>query len=204
MSQIFVEYFKNIGSSLASKFEGVSNRQFQRWLYRSPRPPENFILKEVTPTDIEDAIHNLDSSKGPGVDDISPKIIKEGKKELTFHLTNLFNTSIRTGTFPHSHKMAKCVPVFKNNGENTSINNYRPISIITSIGKLLEKLVAKQFTQYLESNNILCDNQHGFRKNKSVQTALLDFTDTISDTLDKGNKAVGVFLDLSKPRHSSP
>ena len=66
------------------------------------------------------------------------------------------------------------------------------------IGKVLEKLVAQQFKQYLDNHKIINENQHGFRKQRSVQTALLDFTDQISTTLDNNETAVGVFLDLSK------
>ena len=94
--------------------------------------------------------------------------------------------------------MARCVPIFKCNGDSSLITNYRPICIITTIIKLLEKLVGKFLREYLEENKIICEQQHGFRKHRSVQTALLDFTDKISDTLDKNNKAIGLFLDLSK------
>ena len=198
MSKIFVDYFKNIGSSLASKFQDISNRTFKRWLYRSPRPPEAYKIPEIYPCDVENVIEHIDTSKGAGVDEISPKLLKEGKNELMFHLTNLFNISISAGQFPHCHKLARCVPIFKRNGESTLVSNYRPISIITSIGKLLEKLIAGSFTEYLERNKIICEQQHGFRKHRNVQTALLDFTTSISDTLDKNNKAIGIFLDLSK------
>ena len=189
---------KQIGSSLASEFEGISQRKFKRWLYRSPRPPENFVLTEFTPDEIEKCISDLDTSKGAGIDEISPKLVKEGINELTLHLTNIFNISVMSGIFPQCHKVARCIPIFKNNGDSTLITNYRPISIITCFSKLLEKLVANQFKSYLERYKTICENQHGFRKNRSVQTAILEFTTIISDTLDKGDRAVGVFLDLSK------
>ena len=198
ISKIFVDYFHSIGSSLASKFQNISNRKFERWLYRSPRPPDTFKISEIHPNDIETLINGLDTSKGAGVDEISPKLLKEGTHELKYHLTNLFNISISTGIFPKCHKLARCVPVFKRNGDSSLVTNYRPISIITSISKLLEKIVGKNFIEYLEGNKILCEQQHGFRKHRSVQTALLNFTDTISNTLDKNDKAIGLFLDLSK------
>ena len=113
ISEVFADHFQNIGSSLASKFEGISNRKFQRWLYRSPRPPENFKFREIIPEEVAKEIQNLDVSKGAGVDEISPKLIKEGKDELTLHLTNLYNMSIKTGIFPQCHKLARCVPIFK-------------------------------------------------------------------------------------------
>ena len=198
ISQVFVNYFQSIGSTLASKFDNISTRKFERWLYRSPRPPENFKMHTIYPEDVENIINNLDPSKSTGVDEISPKLIKEGKQQLVFHLTNVYNISIEAGIYPDCHKVARCIPIFKNNGDALSIINYRPISIITSIGKIFEKLIAKNLTDYLNNFNIICENQHGFRKHRNTQTALLDFTNKISNTLDQGSKAVGVFLDLSK------
>ena len=160
ISEIFADYFQTIGSSLSSKFEGISQRRFQRWLYRSPRPPENFILTEFTPNEIEKCISDLDTSKGAGIDEISPKLVKEGINELTLHLTNIFNISVMSGIFPQCHKLARCVPIFKRHGESSLVTNYRPIAIITCVGKLLEKLVASYFKEYLEKNTIICDNQH--------------------------------------------
>ena len=198
ISKTFVNYFQNIGQSLATKFDNIPTRRFQRWLYRSPRPPEDFKANNIIPSDIDKIISSLDANKGAGIDEISPKLIKEGKNELVFHLTNIFNLSIMSGIFPSCHKIARCVPIFKRNGEYSLVTNYRPISIITCIGKIFEKIIAKQLTDYLEKHKIICENQHGFRKNRSVQTAILDFIDIISDTLDDGKKAVGLFLDLSK------
>ena len=198
ISKKFVDYFSTIGSTLAKQYENIPHRKFEKWLYRSPRPPELFNMKEVIPSDVESIINSLDASKSAGVDDISPKLIKEGKESLTLHLTNLFNLSINTGIFPDCHKIARCIPVFKNCGQKDQIQNYRPISIISCFAKILEKLIANQFTAYLEKYKIIIENQHGFRKNRSTQTAILEFTSKIIDQLDNNERAIGVFLDLSK------
>ena len=94
ISEVFVDYFQSIGSSLAEKFKNISTRKFERWLYRSPRPPEVFKQPTVYPEDVTNIINNLDSSKGAGADEISPKLLKEGKDQLNIHLTNIFNLSI--------------------------------------------------------------------------------------------------------------
>ena len=94
-------------------------------------------------------------------------------------------------------KIARVIPFFKA-GDRSLFTNYRPISILPSFSKFLEKVVYNRLYNYLSKLEILCDNQFGFRKNHSTSLALIDLYEKISLALDRNEHAVGVFLDLSK------
>lgn len=94
-------------------------------------------------------------------------------------------------------KISLVSPVFKGNEINL-FENYRPISVLTSFSKLLEKRMYKRISNYIEKQNILSKHQFGFRKNRSTEDAILELTDKISKALDERKYTLGVFLDLSK------
>jgi retron-type reverse transcriptase len=93
-------------------------------------------------------------------------------------------------------KIALVTPIFKGN-ERNRFENYRPISVLNYFSKLLEKLMAARLTKFIEKNNVLSKHQYGFRKNRSTELAVLDFTDKITKAIDEGKFTVGVFLDFS-------
>ena len=94
-------------------------------------------------------------------------------------------------------KIARVVPIFKKGAEE-SVSNYRPISLLTSISKILEKLVHKRTLRFLINCNILSNFQFGFRKQHSTTHALLAFIDKVAHALDDASHTIGVFLDFSK------
>ena len=112
-------------------------------------------------------------------------------------MSYLFNSSLRTGIFPDDWKLAKVTPIYKS-GEKSDRSNYRPISVITAIAKVFEKLVYKQVTVYLEVNNIISTNQSGFRSRHSTETALLNCTNLWLVNMDNNLINGVLFLDLKK------
>lgn len=112
-------------------------------------------------------------------------------------LTYLLNLCLSSGIFPNVLKDSIVVPVFKS-GERDSITNYRPISLLPTLAKILEKIINHKLVNYLEKNNILAVNQYGFRKNKSTVNAIEDLVTNIAENLDHKRKCIGVFLDLVK------
>ena len=105
--------------------------------------------------------------------------------------------SLEQGVFPDQLKLAKVVPIFKY-GDRLKVSNYRPISILSPFAKLLEKLYYTRRISFANKNNIIVDNQYGFRKNLSTELALLDLTNQISKASDEQQIMTGIFLDLSK------
>lgn len=99
--------------------------------------------------------------------------------------------------YPDCLKTATISPIIKS-GETKDINNYRPISIISSVGKIIEKAIKIQLTDFLEKCNIIHKNQFGFRKDCSTQHAIFEFTQKIYNAFNNGNKSLAIFLDLAK------
>ena len=128
---------------------------------------------------------------------VSIKTIKYLKYELASPLVHLFNLSIRSGTFPTKLKASRTVPVFKS-GDPLNCDNYRPISLFSSISKILEKFVANQLINHLEYNKLLYEHQYGFQHNKSTIHNLVHLTNFVSKELNEKKFVIGVFLDLKK------
>ena len=98
----------------------------------------------------------------------------------------MFNRSLEGGIYPTLWKHGRVVALFKS-GDRTDCNNYRPITILPTISKILERAVHQQLYNYLEEQNILTSKQFGFRPRLSTVTALMHFTDTILQNLDNGS-----------------
>ena len=118
--------------------------------------------------------------------------------EISTILSEIFNQSFKTGKFPQALKHVKVVPIFKNKGSPFKTENYRPISLLSNVDKILEKLVHKRMMQFLEKNKILHDRQFGFRKKHSTVHGLVTLTEDIKKSLDEGNLSCGVFFDFQK------
>ena len=116
---------------------------------------------------------------------------------LSLHLTILFNQIVVTNKFPSIWKVANVIPILKS-GSPLDVANYRPISILPNISKVVERVLYNQIYKFLVHNNIISDSQHGFVTGKSTQTCCTELTSYIFDSLDKNLVTVAIFLDLSK------
>ena len=147
--------------------------------------PPIFELKLMTIDDVFEAIMKLSSSKSCSLDGITAFMIKSCKLGISPVLLHMYNLSIVTKCFPASWKFSKVHPLFKG-GSATDCNNYRPISIIPTLGKILERIIHTQCTEYLELNCILSAAQSGFRKGRSTGTCVVEFLDNIYREIDRG------------------
>ena len=139
----------------------------------------------------------MDSKTSLDSDGISTKLLKKIIYEIGTPLTHIFNLSITTGIFPSRLKTARVVPIFKS-GKHESTDNYRPISLLSSISKILEKAIALQLVNHLEGNNLLYNHQYGFQKNKNTEHHLISAINYIHNALNNGDYCIGLFLDLKK------
>ena len=142
-------------------------------------------------------IDRLSSTKSPGVDLVYPRVLKECKYIISGILTDIFNKSINTGEVPTLWRQANVVPIFKK-GDRSEMSNYRPISLTSVIGKMLESIVAKRIREHLESHGLIADSQHGFTKGRSCQTNLLSFYRPVYEAADNDDNYDVIYLDFSK------
>ena len=112
-------------------------------------------------------------------------------------LVHIFNLSLLHGEFPDSMKLAKIIPLFKK-GDKLEIGNYRPISLLSSFSKILEKIVFTRMIAFLKKYDILSNFQFGFREKHSTVHALMSFVEKIAHSIDSSSHTVGIFLDFSK------
>ena len=139
----------------------------------------------------------LKSSKAPGHDNFPPRFLKDGITIIGEPLTHIINLSLRTAVVPGKMKIAKVVPLFKS-GSITSVENYRPMSVLSALSKIFERTVYDQLSNYLEHNNLLTTSQFGFRKRYNTELAVTLFTDHIRQSMDQGKLTGAVFIDLQK------
>ena len=142
-------------------------------------------------------ISSLNVAKSTGVDKIGPKILKLPANDITPSLTFIINKSIVSGEFPSLWKEAKAKPLFKA-GAKDDVNNYRPISILPTLSKIIEKWVNKQFLEYLNSFDLLHKSQSGFRPKHSTESALTQMVDSWLKAVNVGKLIGCVLVDFRK------
>ena len=142
-------------------------------------------------------IKHLNDTNAYGSDNISFRFIKDALPVIIFYITAIVNTSIVTGFFPSLWKYPHVIPLHKK-GDKDDVSNFRPISLLPIISKILEKIVANQLMSFLESNMLLASSQHGFRPHLSTETALMKVTEKLYSNMDKQKISLLLLLDLSK------
>ena len=139
----------------------------------------------------------INISKSSSIETLSSKIIKDAFLVLILQLVYLFNLSLIHRVLPQKWKVATVVPLFKG-GNHLDVGNYRPISLLPLPGKILENIVHKRLSQYLETNNLLCDEQCGFRKGRSTVHSIVNLTDSLLTAINNNETCMAVFIDLKK------
>ena len=156
-----------------------------------------FGFKPVDEREIYNHLIHLKSSKAPGYDNIPPKLLIDAASVLARPLTFIMNLSMKESIFPKSLKIAKVLPLFKS-GDRSSFGNYRPISILPCISKIVERVIYNKLSSYLELNVLITSSQFGFRKRYNTELAVNLLTDNIHRAMDRGELTGAVFIDLQK------
>jgi hypothetical protein len=125
---------------------------------------DSFVLLEITQTELIKIIQSMKNKKSAGLDDISTCLLNKCIPHIIKPLLELVNVSIREGIFPSKLKKSVVKPIYKKGKKEEAIN-YRPITLVPALSKVLEKVITNQLIAFLEKHNILNKSQYGFRKN---------------------------------------
>ena len=190
----FNDYFFSIGETLQSKINS-SYLHFSRCL-KNPNI-HSIFLSPTDSVEVKNLILSLNNGKAAGPNSIPTLVLKHFIDEVSVILSSLFNLSLSNGIFPHSLKTSSVLPLFKK-GSRLSCCNYRPISLLSNISKLLEKLMYSRLYNFSNMYNCFSELQFGFRAKHSTSHALISITEKIRTALDTGHYACGVFIDSQK------
>ena len=188
-------YFASIAEKLQGNIYSV-NTNFRKYL--SDRVDANFLMRSADAEEILRIIASLVNSKATGPNSIPTDILKLLGPSLCVPLREIINISFATGVYPDKLKLAEIIAIFKNKGDPRLVSNYRPISLLSNINKIFEKLVHTRLYSFLELHECIYDLQFGFRTKHSTNHALLSLTETIRHALDGSNFACGIFVDFQK------
>ena len=195
MANSFNGYFTSIADDILKnrKFEG--HKSFRDYL---TNPMNNsFFLYHCDNIEVKSIITSLNLHKAAGPNSIPTIILHLLKEEICTPLSNIFNLSFSTGQHPDLLKIAKTIPVFKK-GSRLLVCNYRPISLLSNLNKILEKLFFSRLCKFLDEYKCIYSLQFGFRAKHSTNHALIDITENIRSALDNKKVSCGIFVDLQK------
>ena len=188
------EHFADVGRRLYSQFRNDMSLNNYVPVYNNNCSEDDIIF---VVDDIVKIVHDIDVHKGSGIDYLPSFILKDVFEIITLQLTYLFNHSMKEGIFPDIWAIATVTPIPKT-GNKHIVNNWRPISIIPFIGKLMEKLCNSLYMRHLNMYDILCDEQYGFRPKRSTSTSIFNYLKNIIGEINIQKMVGAIYLDFSK------
>ncbi|XP_060607821.1 uncharacterized protein LOC132759963 [Ruditapes philippinarum] len=199
----FNQFFTTVASVLVDKLPNPFNlfsveSDIFKEFYKNRNPDGNkFQLHTVSEEYIYKELCKLNCSKSTGLDEIPAKFLKDAAPFLKIHITFLVNNSITSKSVPNELKCAKVKPLFKKNNRS-DVSNYRPVSILSIVSKILERTVYNQLEIFLVKQGLLYELQSGFRCNYSTDSCLIHLTDHVKSQTSKGLLTGMIMLDLQK------
>ena len=188
LPNVLNKYFASIGHKLGTNLTHP-DIHFTDYL-KDTQIRESFFCTLITSSEIESEISSTPSKKPYGLYSCPTKILKCARRVISKPIAEMINISVQSGVYPSILNHAKVIPVFKT-GDVTESDNYRPISLLSNLNKIFEKVMYKRFIAYIENKNILHHSQYGFRKQYSTQYAILDIVNKIyKQVLTKKNLLV--------------
>ena len=163
----------------------------------SPTHYLTHLFLELDKIEIELLISDLNINKCSGPNGIPTKILHLIKEIISEQLSKIFNTSVLTGQYIDKLKLSRIIPIFKK-GSRLAVSDYRLISLLSNLNKIMEKLIFKRIYEFLEKYNCFYDLQFGFRSKHSTVHALISITESIRSALDENKYVCGIFVDLQK------
>ena len=200
-------YINNFFTTIASKLVhnlptstnkfGVDGNLFKNFYREKGIQPGALKLTKVNTDFVSQELSSLNSQKATGLDGIAPKFLKDSASIISPVVTHIINLSIATGKVPDELKLAKVTPLYKKN-DKLDVGNYRPVSVLSVLSKVLEKAVYTQLHKHLNENGLIYQYQSGFRPGHSTETCLIYLTDYIKRHTAQGLYTGMLLLDVQK------
>jgi hypothetical protein len=195
IAQTFNNFFTTVGTEISNSIEPSQTDPLSYIPVNNNVP--NFVINNTGPIHVIDVINSMQNKCSADCNSISMKLVKFVAYEINVPLSHIFQLSIESGIFPDKFKTSRIVPIFKQ-GDPSVCDNYRPIALVNTFSKILEKMVATDLYNHLDLNKLLYKHQYGFQRKMSTEHNLLQVTNFIGEALNNGEWAVGIFLDLKK------
>lgn len=185
----------NVANLFATKFKSFYNNKNNKQINLKSSTVNNINGVNISIEIICDILANLDINKGPGPDGIPPLLLKECRLTLSTPLYMLFSKSLTSGIFPDKWKQAYVSPIFKS-GNKSNPANYRPITILSAIPKVLEKIVTIFLTSQFK--NVIINDQYGFQSGKSTAANMVSLVNYAQNSMETGDEVHTIYTDFSK------
>ena len=193
ISNYFNQYFSTIGNVLANKIK-IPDNHFN--LERTKRNENSIFLLPTESHEIKKIIKSLKNKIG-GADKIHARVLKHIVDYIAEPIAYIINLSMSKAVYPDHFKVAEIIPIYKTKDKH-NLENYRPISLISNLAKVFEKILHNRLLDFFVKHNIISEKQYGFVRNKGTKDAIANLTDYIYKNLDSDNCTTAVMLDFSK------
>ena len=193
------KFFATVATDLRSNIK-ESKKSFLEYLPERPtdsEPPKQLNFHTVGRMKVEEIIENMQPKTSYSHDTMSNKMLKHLKEEISIPLTHLVNVSIIHSYVPPAWKTAKMCPIFKS-GDSSQPTNYRPISLLPTMSKVMERVISNQLYGYLDNNRLFYKLQFGFRKQRSCEQLLFKILDYIGNERHENKHVLNIYIDLRK------
>ena len=196
ITEIFNDFFVHVADNIGTgqSFDPENHPSIMK-IKENQKSDEIFEFKPVSESDITKIIDKMNVKKAVGVDKLSVKLLQAGKSSLVTPITSLVNTTLATSIFPDRLKEAQVTPLYKK-CDPLIKKNYRPVSVLTNVFKIYERVICNQLCQHFETifHDFLC----AFRKGHGCQTVLLRVLEDLRQALDNNLYTAAILMDLSK------
>ena len=192
----FIKFYAGIGENINSKFDSEVTLPDMSSVTKDVNSA--FVLEEISQDFVFQSLKLLKNDNTLDVLNFDGKILATAAPIILRSLTKIFNLSLKTGIVPQDWKLARVTPLYKGSGSKSEMGNFRPISVISFIPKIIEHHVKEQLVKYFIDNSLLRHHQFAYLKNHSTVTALHKFIDDVLLNINKGKITGACQIDLTK------
>ena len=196
MAESFNNFFGKVGGTLAQNID-QPNKIFQYFLHKTKKIASTIALIPPTVNEVFNELNLLKSKKAAGSDELAPFFIKTTSLVIAPYMTYFTEFMFNQGFFPNILKIAKVIPIYKS-GDKSLTENYRPISLLPTFSKVIEKMIKVKILSFISRHNVFYDRQSGFRKKRNNMYPLIDIITECYDNINNGNLSCIITLDIKK------